>query len=85
MAVTTISVDELLLHSESYPVIDVRSPSEYSHAHVPKAISLPLFTDAERVQVGTAYKQRSREDAIKIGLDYFGPKMRQMLGTLPGR
>ena len=29
--------------------------------------------------MGTAYKQQSREMAIKIGLDYFGPKMRSMV------
>lgn len=60
-------------------VLDVRSPGEYSHAHLPGAISLPLFTDEERKVVGTAYKQVSRQNAIKIGLDYFGPKMRGMV------
>lgn len=59
--------------------MDVRSPGEYTHAHIPKAHSLPLFTDEERKQVGTAYKQQSREVAIKIGLDYFGVKMRMMV------
>ncbi len=41
--------------------------------------SLPLFTDEERKVVGTAYKQQSKQDAIKIGLDYFGVKMRAMV------
>ena len=40
---------------------------------------MPLFTDEERKVVGTAYKQESRETAIKIGLDYFGVKMRSMV------
>lgn len=40
---------------------------------------MPLFSDEERKQVGTAYKQQSREQAIKIGLDFFGPKMRKMV------
>jgi tRNA 2-selenouridine synthase len=60
-------------------ILDVRSPAEYGHAHIPGAISLPLFTDEERKIVGTAYKQQSREVAIKIGLDFFGPKMRKMV------
>jgi tRNA 2-selenouridine synthase len=60
-------------------LLDVRSPSEYNHAHMPGAVSLPLFTDEERKVVGTTYKQQSREQAIKIGLDYFGPKMRLMV------
>ena len=60
-------------------MLDVRSPGEYNHAHIPGAISFPLFADEERKVVGTAYKQQSREAAIKIGLDYFGPKMRGMV------
>jgi tRNA 2-selenouridine synthase len=60
-------------------LLDVRSPAEYNHAHIPGAISFPLFTDEERKVVGTTYKQVSRQAAIKIGLDYFGPKMRPMV------
>ncbi len=40
---------------------------------------MPLFTDEERRIVGTIYKQESREQAIKTGLDFFGPKMRKMV------
>ena len=61
------------------PVIDVRSPAEYEHARIPGAYSLPLFSDEERAIVGTAYKQESREKAIKLGLDFFGVKMRKMV------
>ena len=60
-------------------MLDVRSPAEFAHAHIPGAYSLPLFTDEERKIVGTTYKQQSREAAIKIGLDFFGPKMRGMV------
>ena len=60
-------------------MLDARSPSEYNHAHIPGAISFPLFTDQERKIVGTTYKQKSREEAIKIGLDFFAPKMRKMV------
>jgi tRNA 2-selenouridine synthase len=60
-------------------IIDVRSPGEFNHAHIPSAINMPLFNDEERKLVGTAYKQQSREQAIKIGLEFFGPKMRRMV------
>ncbi len=79
MAIQKITVEEFLILAERYPVFDVRSPGEYNHAHIPGAYSLPLFTDEERKDVGTAYKQQSREVAIKIGLDYFGIKMRKMV------
>lgn len=62
-----------------HPVLDVRSPSEYEKGHIPGAISFPLFSDEERKIVGTAYKQQSREIAIKLGLQFFGPKMVSMV------
>ncbi|GAA4742134.1 tRNA 2-selenouridine(34) synthase MnmH [Flavisolibacter ginsenosidimutans] len=63
-------------------LLDVRSPAEYNHAHIPGAVSFPLFTDEERKVVGTTYKRVSREAAIKTGLDYFGPKMRGMVESV---
>lgn len=79
MAVQKITIEQFLELAAQFPVLDVRSPGEYLHAHIPGAYSLPLFTDEERKVVGTAYKQQSRETAIKIGLDYFGVKMRKMV------
>jgi tRNA 2-selenouridine synthase len=72
-------IEEFLSLALQYPVLDARSPGEYDHAHIPGAYSLPLFTDEERKVVGTAYKQESREQAIKNGLDFFGVKMRKMV------
>src|SRR5438045_9682426 len=79
MAIEKINIENFLKLAEHYPVIDVRSPGEYTHAQIPGAYSLPLFTDEERKVNGTIYKQQSRESAIKIGLDYFGPKMKRMV------
>jgi len=79
MAVQKITIEQFLELAHQHPVLDVRSPGEYIHAHIPGAYSQPLFTDEERKVVGTAYKQESREKAIKIGLDYFGIKMRKMV------
>jgi len=56
-------------------IFDVRSPAEYSHAHIPSALSLPLFSNEERALVGTAYKQQSKQDAISLGLKLVGPKL----------
>lgn len=79
MAVEKIYIEQFLELAKRYPVLDVRSPAEYKYAHIPGSYSLPLFTDEERKIVGTTYKQQSREQAIKIGLDFFGPKMRLMV------
>jgi len=77
--VQKVEVEEFLSLARQYPVFDVRSPGEYQHAYIPGAYNLPLFTDEERKLVGTLYKQDSREQAIKAGLDYFGLKMRKMV------
>jgi tRNA 2-selenouridine synthase len=75
-------INEFLVLSKAALLFDVRSPGEYMHAQIPGAISLPLFSDEERRQVGTAYKQVSREHAIRLGLDAFGPKMRTIVETV---
>jgi tRNA 2-selenouridine synthase len=79
MGIQKILIEKLSVLSEQYPVLDVRSPAEFLHAHIPGAYSLPLFSDEERKIIGTAYKQESREKAIKLGLDFFGVKMRSMI------
>ncbi len=84
MAVKRISITEFLQRAPTHLVLDVRSPGEYGHAHIPGAYSLPLFSDEERAVVGTTYKKQSRERAIKAGLDFFGPKMRGMIETVEG-
>lgn len=79
MATEKINVERFVELARTHVVLDVRSPGEFTHAHFPGAYNLPLFSDEERKIVGTAYKQESREAAIKIGLDFFGPKMKKMV------
>ena len=74
-----IGIKKFIEYSKTFPVLDVRSPGEFIHAHIPNAYNLPLFSDEERKIVGTAYKQESREKSIKLGLDFFGVKMRKMV------
>lgn len=84
MPTERVPIDAFLKTAATALLLDVRSPGEYDHAHMPGAVSLPLFTNEERAIVGTAYKQQSREQAIKIGLDLFGPKMRRMVEEVEG-
>lgn len=84
MAIQKLGINDFLALAAKHPVLDVRSPGEFNHAHIPGAYSLPLFTDEERKVVGTAYKQQSRQAAIKIGLDYFGLKMKRMVEEVEG-
>ena len=79
MPIEKITITELLKLANRYPLLDVRSPGEYNKANIPGAYSLPLFSDEERKVVGTAYKQESKQAAIKLGLAFFGKKMVQMV------
>ncbi len=45
----------------------MRSPAEFALDHVPQALNCPVLDDAERVQIGTLYKQVSPFDAKKLG------------------
>jgi tRNA 2-selenouridine synthase len=76
-----------LMQLTGLPVADVRTPAEFAHGHVPQAFNLPLFSNEERVRVGTTYKQTGREAAILLGFDITGPKwggfIRQALEIAP--
>jgi tRNA 2-selenouridine synthase len=82
MAIQKLTIEDFVAVANTGIVIDVRSPSEFEHAHIPNAFSLPLFNDEERAIVGTTYKQKSREQAIKIGLPFFGNKMLPMVESV---
>jgi tRNA 2-selenouridine synthase len=56
-------------------ILDVRTPAEFAKGHIPNALNLPLFDDKERAEVGTLYKQKSKEAAILRGLEIAGAKM----------
>lgn len=82
-----ITIQDLMTREERPPFADVRTPAEFAHGHMPGAFNLPLFSNEERVQIGTTYKQQSRETAILMGLDRVGPKwsgfIRQALEKAP--
>ena len=62
------TADACLVQLEQYnSIIDVRSESEYALDHIPGAINCPVLNDAQRIEVGTLYKQTSAFEAKKIG------------------
>ena len=60
-------------------VIDVRSPGEFAKGHIPGALSMPLFNNDERADVGTTFVQTSREDAMVMGMAFVGPKLQNLI------
>ena len=75
-----LPVDAFL--SQAGPVVDVRSPQEFAQGHIPGAHNLPLFSDEERAQVGTCYKQAGRRAAVQLGLELVGPKLASLARSL---
>ena len=67
-----------LKKAENIPVIDVRTPSEFAQGHIPGAYNIPLFSDDERKKVGTTYKRSGQSEAVVLGLDFAGPKMKNL-------
>ena len=53
--------------SEFDEIIDVRTPAEFAEDHIPGAINCPVFSNEERITVGTLYKQVSPFEARKVG------------------
>ncbi|TAE29401.1 MAG: tRNA 2-selenouridine(34) synthase MnmH [Cytophagales bacterium] len=71
----SLSVDQFLAQAQTLPIIDVRSPGEFAHAHIPGAVNIPLFDNEERALVGTKYKKAGKDSAVLLGLDLIGTKM----------
>ena len=72
-----ITVEDLmkLRQKGELTTIDVRSPSEYLDSTIPGSLNIPLFSDAERAEIGTLYKQVSIEAAKKRGLEIVSAKL----------
>lgn len=70
-----ISIEQYLQNEKRVPLLDVRSPKEFHHAHIPGAVNLPLFDDNERAIVGITYKKQGRNEAILKGLEIVSPKI----------
>lgn len=74
-----LPVDQFLRLRDSIPLADVRSPGEYATGHIPGAVSIPLFDDEQRAEVGTVYKQEGSKNAVLRGIDLAAPEMSDKL------
>ncbi|MGN6639648.1 MAG: tRNA 2-selenouridine(34) synthase MnmH [Mucilaginibacter sp.] len=72
--IRTLSIDNFIDLDAAIPIADVRTPAEFTQGHIHGAHNIPLFSNEERVQVGTTYKQQGREQAILLGFDLTGSK-----------
>ncbi|WP_421921097.1 tRNA 2-selenouridine(34) synthase MnmH [Marinifilum sp.] len=70
-----LKTKEFLEMGKSIPIIDVRTPAEFKEGHIPGAFNIPIFTNEERVLVGTKYKRESKDAAVLLGLELVGSKL----------
>ncbi len=70
-----VSIDDFFNLRANLPVVDVRSEGEFGMGHIKSAINIPLLNNAERAAVGTDYKQKGQQEAIKTGFRLVGPRL----------
>ncbi len=76
-----INVEALFQIKNAVP-IDVRSPGEYEESHIPGAVNISLFTNEERAEVGTLYKQKGSAEAKWRAMEIVSPKLPAILGAI---
>jgi len=64
----TVSIEQAIARFDEYhDILDARSPAEHALDHLPGAISAPVLDDAQRIRVGTLYKQTGAFEAKRLG------------------
>lgn len=74
-----ISIEDFFKLRSQLPVVDVRSEGEYAMGHIRHALNIPMLNNAERVAVGTDYKQKGQAEAIKTGFRLVGPRLLEII------
>ena len=68
MSLTPISAADALQQLDSFDtIIDARTEAEYAEDHLPNALNWPTLNNAQRIEVGTLYKQINAFEAKKRG------------------
>jgi tRNA 2-selenouridine synthase len=75
----TIDIHKFFELRSQLPVVDVRSQGEYVEGHILNAINIPILNNEERVAVGTDYKQKGQQEAIKTGFRLVGPRLPEII------
>jgi tRNA 2-selenouridine synthase len=76
-----ITIDEFFTLRRQLPIVDVRSESEFGQGHIPFAMNMPLLNNAERVVVGTTYKESGQQQAITTAFRLVGPRLADLVET----
>lgn len=67
---------------DTHCIVDVRTPLEFAEDHLPGAINVPVLTNAERVEIGTLYKQQGPQTARVRGLELTCHRFPALVATI---
>lgn len=76
-----ITIEESL-GIENKIFVDVRSPLEFEEDHIIGAVNIPILDNEERAIIGTIYKHEGKANAVKRGLDFVSPKLKEIYRNL---
>jgi len=80
---TAIDLNKALeLRRRGALLVDVRTPAEFAETTIPGAINVPIFSNAERAEIGTLYKQNGRKDARRRGIEIVSPRIPHILAQI---
>ena len=89
MAEVILTLENFWTLREQLPLVDARSEGEFAQSYIPGAINIPILDNAERIQVGTLYKQAGPEKATLKGFELVGPRFhliqREALRKFPAK
>jgi len=74
-----ITVEEWLDEKDKYVTMDVRSPLEFSESAIPLSINIPIFSNEERAEIGTLYKQVGANAAKWRAMEVVSPKIPHLM------
>ncbi len=79
----TIDIEAALaLRDQGALLIDARTPAEFAEATIPGAVNVPIFSDADRVEVGTLYKQKGKNEATRLGVRLVAPRIPELIDAV---
>ena len=82
MLTSLVITDFIEQKKEFHLLIDARSPKEFEESHIPNAYNYYALSNEEHHQVGTLYKQISRNDAKALGASYICANVARHIQTI---
>ena len=73
---------ETIKESNDTVCIDVRTPAEYAHAHIPGALSLPVLLDEEHAAVSIEYTRGDKSKARAMGVQCVSKRLPLLFETI---